>query len=139
MPAAPPETETIFYDGHCGLCHRTVQFVLKRDSRRTFRFAPLQGTTFEQRVPPALRSSLPDSVVVLTGDGRLLARSSAILHIFRRLGGGWRSLGAAMAIIPRPIRDAAYDFIARIRYSVFGRRSEICPVVPPDLRARFDP
>jgi predicted DCC family thiol-disulfide oxidoreductase YuxK len=139
MPAAPPETETIFYDGHCGLCHRTVQFVLKRDSRRIFRYAPLQGTTFEQRVSPALRSSLPDSVVVLTGDDRLLARSSAILHIFRRLGGGWKALAAAMAIIPHPIRDAAYDFIARIRYSVFGRRSETCPVAPAKLRERFDP
>jgi predicted DCC family thiol-disulfide oxidoreductase YuxK len=139
MPAAPPETETIFYDGHCGLCHRTVQFVLTRDSRRIFRYAPLQGTTFEQRVPPALHSGLPDSVAVLTGDGRLLSRSNAILHICRRLGGVWSALGAAMAIIPRPIRDAVYDFIARIRYSVFGRRSETCPVVPADLRARFDP
>jgi predicted DCC family thiol-disulfide oxidoreductase YuxK len=139
MPAAPPETETIFYDGHCGLCHRTVRFVLKRDSRGLFRYAPLQGTTFEQRVPPAQRPSLPDSVVVLTGDGRLLARSSAILYICRRLGGVWSALSAAVAIIPRPIRDAAYDFIARIRYSVFGRRSETCPVVPAELRARFDP
>jgi predicted DCC family thiol-disulfide oxidoreductase YuxK len=139
MPAAPPETETIFYDGHCGLCHRTVQFVLKRDSGRTFRFAPLQGTTFEQRVPPALRSSLPDSVVVLTSDGLLLTRSNAILHICGRLGGVWKALAAATAIIPGPIRDAAYDLIARIRYSVFGRRSETCPVVTPDLRARFDP
>jgi predicted DCC family thiol-disulfide oxidoreductase YuxK len=139
MPAAPPELETIFYDGHCGLCHRTVQFVLKRDSGRTFRFAPLQGTTFEQRVPPALRSGLPDSVVVLTGDGRLLTRSNAILHIWRRLGGGWKALGAAMTIVPRSVRDAAYDFIARIRYFVFGRRSEICPVVPAELRAHFDP
>jgi predicted DCC family thiol-disulfide oxidoreductase YuxK len=139
MPAAPPETETIFYDGHCGLCHRTVQFVLKRDSRRSFRYAPLQGTTFEQRVPPALRSSLPDSVAVLTGDGRLLTRSNAILHIYGRLGGFWSALAAAMAIIPRPIRDAVYDFIARIRYSVFGRRSETCPVVASDLRSRFDP
>jgi predicted DCC family thiol-disulfide oxidoreductase YuxK len=138
MPAAP-ETETIFYDGRCGLCHRTVQFVLKRDSRRIFRYAPLQGTTFEQRVSPALRSSLPDSVIVLTSDGRLLTRSDAILHIYGRLGGVWNALAAVMAIIPRPIRDAAYDFIARIRYSVFGRRSETCPVVPAELRARFDP
>jgi predicted DCC family thiol-disulfide oxidoreductase YuxK len=139
MPAPPPETETIFYDGHCGLCHRTVQFVLKRDSRRCFRFAPLQGATFEQRAPPAMRSGLPDSVIVLTSDGRLLTRSNAILHIYGRLGGLWNALAVAMAIVPRPIRDAAYDFIARIRYSVFGRRSETCPVVPANLRSRFDP
>jgi predicted DCC family thiol-disulfide oxidoreductase YuxK len=44
-----------------------------------------------------------------------------------------------MAVIPRPLRDVVYEFIARIRYRVFGRRDDLCPVVPPDLRARFDP
>ena len=140
VPTTAPETEYVFYDGHCGLCHRTVQFVLKRDSaRKFFRFAPLQGPTFEKRVPPSERSLLPDSVVVLASEGRLLARSNAILYIFRRLGGVWNMLAAVAAIIPRPIRDAAYDFIARIRYAVFGRRNDTCPILPPDLRARFDP
>jgi predicted DCC family thiol-disulfide oxidoreductase YuxK len=130
----------VFYDGHCGLCHRTVQFVLKHDrSGKSFRFAPLQGLTFEQRVPLSQRTQPPDSIIVLTSDGRLLVRSNAILYIFRSLGGVWKLLANATAIIPRPIRDAAYNFIARIRYFVFGRRDEICPLVPPDLRARFDP
>jgi predicted DCC family thiol-disulfide oxidoreductase YuxK len=75
----------------------------------------------------------------MTSDGRLLARSNAILHILLRLGGAWRTLAAGMAIVPRPIRDAAYDLIARTRYAIFGRRDETCPIVPPDLRARFDP
>jgi predicted DCC family thiol-disulfide oxidoreductase YuxK len=140
VPSAAPETEYVFYDGYCGLCHRTVQFVLKHDSaQKVFRFAPLQGPTFEQRVPLSQRSGLPDSIVVLTSDRRLLVRSNAILHILRRLGGSWKIFADAMRIFPLPIRDAAYDFIARIRYFVFGRRNEVCPIVPPDLQARFDP
>jgi predicted DCC family thiol-disulfide oxidoreductase YuxK len=136
----PPAAEYIFYDGHCGLCHRTVQFVLRRDpSGKPFRFAPLQGQTFAERVPPPQRLRLPDSIVVLTSDGRLLVRSNAILHIFRRLGGAWKLLASASAVIPRPIRDAVYNFIARIRYFVFGKRDETCPLVPPEWRARFDP
>lgn len=138
----PPLTypEFLFYDGHCGLCHRAVKFVLKHDrTGKAFRFAPLQGETLAGRVPAELRAGLPDSIVVETGQGALLVRSSAFLHILRRLGGGWRILAAILGVIPRPVRDAAYDLIARIRYSIFGRRDDLCPIVPAELRARFDP
>jgi predicted DCC family thiol-disulfide oxidoreductase YuxK len=140
VPPADSNAEFIFYDGHCALCHRSVKFVLKHDRLGSaFRFAPLQGTTFQSRVPPGQRAGLPDSVVVLTDDGTLLVRSNAFLHILRRLGGGWKSLGRVFQMIPRPIRDMVYDLVARIRYRVFGTREDLCPIVPPDLRARFDP
>lgn len=76
---------------------------------------------------------------MLTGDGALLVRSNAFLHILRRLGGGWKVLGSALSIIPRPVGDLVYDFIARVRYRVFGTRDELCPIVPQDLRSRFEP
>jgi predicted DCC family thiol-disulfide oxidoreductase YuxK len=137
---ASTNPELLFYDGHCGLCHRAVKFVLKHDrSGNAFRFAPLQGSTFQSRVFPEQRAALPDSIVVLTDAGSLLVRSDALVHILRRLGGGWRFLGGIVDVIPRPLRDLAYDFIARVRYRVFGKRNELCPIVPPDLRARFDP
>lgn len=140
MPPAASQPETLFYDGHCGLCHRTVKFVLHRDrSGNAFRFAPLQGPTFQARVPAERRAGLPDSIAVLTAEGALLARSDALLHILQRLGGGWRISAGLLAAIPRPVRDAFYDFIARIRYRIFGRRDDVCPVTPPELRARFDP
>jgi predicted DCC family thiol-disulfide oxidoreductase YuxK len=130
----------LFYDGHCALCHGAVKFVLRHDrSGNAFRFAPLGGETFQSRVPASERASLPDSVVVLTGDGRLLVRSDAFVHILRRLGGAQKVLGGALAVIPLSVRDLAYNFIARVRYRVFGRRDEVCPLVPPELRDRFDP
>jgi predicted DCC family thiol-disulfide oxidoreductase YuxK len=133
-------TEYLFYDGHCGLCHRAVQFVLRHDrSGRAFRFAPLQGETFAARVATERRAGLPDSAVVLTGDGALLVRSAAFLYILRRLGGGWAVLASVLGVIPRRLRDFVYDFVARIRYRVFGRQDDVCPIVPPQLRARFDP
>jgi len=137
---ASPSSELLFYDGHCGLCHRAVKFVLKHDrSGNAFRFAPLQGSTFQSRVFPEQRAALPDSIVVLTDTGSLLVRSDAFIHILRRLGGGWRFLAGIVDVIPRSLRDLAYDFIARVRYRVFGKRDDLCPIVPPDLRARFDP
>jgi len=134
------DAEIVFYDGHCGLCDRAVKFVLKHDqSGRPFRFASLQGTTYASRISAERRASLSDSIVVLTEDGATLTRSDAFVHIFRRLGGGWRTLAGAVAIVPRPVRDLIYNFIARIRYRIFGRRDEICPIMPPELSARFDP
>jgi len=140
MPEIGRKPEMLFYDGYCGLCDRAVQFVLKHDrDEGRFRFAPLQGPTLQSLVPAGQRAQLPDSVVVLTQEGSLLVRSDAFIHIFRRLGGGWRILANVLAIVPRPLRDLAYDFIARIRYRLFGRHDELCPIGPPELRARFDP
>jgi predicted DCC family thiol-disulfide oxidoreductase YuxK len=138
--ASPPSPELLFYDGHCALCHGAVRFVLQHDrSGNAFRFAPLQGSTFQSRIAPEQRASLPDSIVVITNAGSLLVRSDAFLHTLRRLGKGWRFCASFLAVIPRPLRDLGYDFIARIRYRVFGTRDDLCPVIPPKLRARFDP
>lgn len=132
--------ETIFYDGHCGLCHHAVRFLLKQDRSGTaFRFAPLQGPTFQSRVPAAQRAALPDSMVVQTIDGTLLMRSNAWIHVLRRLGGKWRLAAALMSVFPRPLRDVVYRFVARTRYRFFGRRDIVCPVLPAQLRMRFDP
>jgi predicted DCC family thiol-disulfide oxidoreductase YuxK len=135
----PDDRYTLFYDGHCALCHRAVQFVLAHDgSDGVACFAPLGGAGFRESIPEDRRGSLPDSLVVLTSDGRLLSRSDAVLHILTRLGGGWRALAHIVGLAPRALRDAAYDGIARVRYRVFGTRDEACPVIPSPLRAKFD-
>jgi predicted DCC family thiol-disulfide oxidoreductase YuxK len=135
-----PVYETIFYDGDCGLCDRAVRFVLKRDRDGTaFRFAPLKGQTFQLRVLDARDVEVPDSMLVLTVDGSLLMRSSAWIHILRRLGSGWKLIAAILKMIPTNIRDAAYDWVAAVRYGIFGRRNDACPIAPPKVASRFDP
>jgi predicted DCC family thiol-disulfide oxidoreductase YuxK len=140
VPLPAQDSEYVFYDGHCGLCHRTVRFILKHDrSGNAFRFAPLQGETIQARIPADRRTGLPDSFVVLARDGALLIRSNASLYILERLGGGWKILAKILSLIPRSLRDFVYDSVARVRYRLFGRRDDLCPIVPPNLRARFDP
>jgi predicted DCC family thiol-disulfide oxidoreductase YuxK len=131
--------DILFYDGYCGLCHRAVQFVLREDNQgRAFRFAPLQGETFKKSIGGAVRETLPDSLVVMAADGVLYIRSEAFLRILRRLGGGWKVLAGALSVVPGWLRDFVYDFVARVRLRIFGRREDLCPVMPPELRARFD-
>ena len=145
MPVSPTHlapvsaTEIIFYDGHCGFCHRAVRWVLKRDPAGTrFRFAPLQGPTFQKLVPAFYRATLPDTIVLRTREAELLVRSDAFIHILRRLGGPWMPLATVLNLVPRFIRDTVYDFIAHIRHRLFARPTDTCPVLPPDQRARFD-
>lgn len=134
--AAVPET--LFYDGHCGLCHGCVRFVLAEDrSAGAWRFAPLDSEAAARDISDQERRRLPDSLAVRTAGGRLLVRSRAVLHILASLGGYWRVLAAMGLALPRPFADAAYDAVAAVRHRLFGRPADACPMVPADLRSRF--
>jgi predicted DCC family thiol-disulfide oxidoreductase YuxK len=130
--------DILFYDGTCGLCHGATRFVLSEDRRGTaFTFAPLQGDTFAGMIATNERSALPDSVIVRTEAGELLTRSDAVIYVLQRLGGLWRVIGVALPVIPQGLRNRAYDFVASVRYRLFARARTVCPILPPDLRARF--
>lgn len=124
----------LLYDGVCGLCHGFVQFVLKRDRSGAMRFATLQGSFGEEarRVVPALARI--DSLVLLHREGAWI-RSTAALETARYVGGIW-SLALVFYLVPRPIRDWVYDWVARIRYKTFGKY-DACPIPSPDQRGRF--
>jgi predicted DCC family thiol-disulfide oxidoreductase YuxK len=127
-------TENIFYDGQCGLCHWAVRLAIAEDiTASRFRYAPLRGKAFERLVPEAVRSGLPDSVVLLTSDGRFLTRSTAVIRILERLGGVWRCLGVVLALVPSSVGDLAYDFIARNRLRLLRLQASSCPIVPSVL------
>lgn len=130
--------DMLFYDGTCGLCHGATRFVLSEDRRGTaFTFAPLQGDTFAAMIAATDRSTLPDSVIVRTEAGAWLTRSEAVIYTLQRLGGLWRVLGVALQVVPQSLGNRAYDFVAGVRYRLFGRAQSACPILPPDLRSRF--
>ena len=134
------QIEWVFFDGGCGFCHRWVQLVVKHDhDGRAFRFAPRKGETFRSLVAAERREALQPSILVLTTDGRILMRSSAGLHILERLGGVWRMMAIVGRMVPAGIRDVGYRFIARMRHGLLPAPDSTCPVVAPELRARFGP
>ena len=129
---------TVFYDGQCGLCHRAVQFLLRRDpAGEKFRYAALQGETAATLLVPL--HPVPDSMVVHTPDQTLLTQGDAALYLARALGGLWAVLGALGRIVPRSIRDLMYNGLAARRYRWFGKRDEACPLLTPDQRGLFLP
>lgn len=125
----------IFFDGVCGLCNRTVDFLIQRDKKRLFFFAPLQGKTASSKLPVS-KTEHPDTIVYK--DGNLLYyKSDAILHIMIKIGGVWK-LTVLLYLIPKFIRDFFYDIVANNRYKVFGKK-ESCRMPSPEERVIFLP
>ncbi len=134
----------VFYDGTCGLCHRTIRFLLAEDAAGLrFRYATLDSDAFRS----ALREpesgfrpgdALPDSVVVHRPGTAMLTRASGALEIGHQLGGLWRLLAIVAGWIPISVLNHGYDFIARVRHRLFRRPDESCPLVPAELRDRFE-
>jgi predicted DCC family thiol-disulfide oxidoreductase YuxK len=129
--------DTVFYDGHCGLCHHFVRFLIARDKAGVlFQFSPLGSEAFHRQISEEIRAKLPDSIVIVA-DGDILVRSRAAIRALGRLGGLWRCFAIACRVVPRPLADVVYDFIASIRRRIFGMPEDVCPVIPPELRKRF--
>jgi predicted DCC family thiol-disulfide oxidoreductase YuxK len=125
----------LLFDGVCNLCHGAVRFVLDHDREARFRFAPLQSDVARALLARfELDPNALDSMVLIDAAGAH-ARSDAALRTARWLGAPWSWL-RVLAVIPRPLRDAVYDFIARHRYRWFGRK-DACPLPRPEWRERF--
>lgn len=137
MSSAAANTDVsaiVFFDGVCGLCNHTVNFLMDRDTRAVLKFAPLQGTTAENIVPEETRKNL--NTFVFARDGRLFYRSGAMARILMHIGGRWRILGGLMWLIPWPVRDIGYRIVAALRYRMFGK-TEACRMPSPEERSRF--
>jgi predicted DCC family thiol-disulfide oxidoreductase YuxK len=129
------EDPIIFFDGVCNLCNTSVQFVIKHDAGKVFRFAPLQGETAKRMLATQrVQGLIPDSIILLE-EGKIYARSDAALQIASRLKMPWRWL-VVLKWVPRPLRDWIYNQIAQHRYRWFGQK-ETCWLPTPQLKALF--
>jgi predicted DCC family thiol-disulfide oxidoreductase YuxK len=129
----PTDDQIIFFDGICGLCNKAVDFIIRHDHRRKFRYAPLQGKTALCFLPADIITGV--NTLVYCRKGRLFTRSSAVIRISQDLGGLWR-LMMVFLVVPPFLRDGLYDFVAGRRYKWFGKR-ESCRLPAQEERLLF--
>lgn len=130
-----PGDRIVLFDGVCNLCSRSVRFIARRDPERRLRFAALQSAA--GRALCRRRGIDPDdlnTMVYLEGDATF-TRSDAVLRIARQLRGPIRLAGGFL-VLPRPLRDALYNRVARSRYRLFGKK-EACELPAPEIADRF--
>lgn len=131
----PLNQPVILFDGVCNLCNSSVLFIIKRDPKSQFYFAPLQSDFGNAQVKIF---GLPDTElesVLLIKQGKLYQKSSAALEIVRHLNGLWPAL-YIFKIIPSFLRDRLYTWVANNRYHWFGKK-DACMIPTAELKSRF--
>jgi predicted DCC family thiol-disulfide oxidoreductase YuxK len=126
---------TIVFDGLCKFCNGWVDFVLRRDKAKRFRFATAESQAGAGLMAAHGLSASDLSTVLFVQHGKGYVKSTAGIRILMALGGAWR-LATALLIVPRFIRDGIYTVVARNRFRIAGRY-ETCPLPPPDRRDQF--
>jgi predicted DCC family thiol-disulfide oxidoreductase YuxK len=128
-----PDDNVILFDGVCVFCSRWVRFVADRDTQRRFRFTTIQSA-YGARLAKAvgIDPSDPDTNAVIHG-GVAYKKSDGALTVLSLLPG--YCFARALLVVPRPLRDAVYNLIARNRYRIFGKL-DACIAPDADLQAR---
>lgn len=128
----------ILFDGVCNLCNSIVNFIIDRDPNIYFQFVALQSDLGQQIQNQFLKPIDPSSTfatLLLYEQGQLYERSTAVLRIARKLRGGWKLIYVCI-LIPKPIRDFLYQWIAQHRYRWFGK-SDTCRMRSIEDNHRF--
>lgn len=123
----------VLFDGECNFCHGSVQFIIRRDHRKLFKFASLQSETGRMLTEKYHIPENTDSIVYIENN-HVYLKSSAVLHIGGRLDGFWK-LARIFLVIPAPIRNAVYDLVARNRHKL-SKKSE-CSIPKKEDLERF--
>lgn len=129
------EPVVVLFDGYCVLCNRFADFILRHDARKSFVLGALQSQSGQEWLKRAgMPSDFAESVVVIDGE-RAYTGATAALRIVRGLGFPWR-LATVLSLVPPPLREAMYAWIARNRYSWFGKRAS-CRLPSESEQDRF--
>ncbi len=129
------QQSVIFFDGVCNLCNSTVQFIIKKDTKNVFYFASLQSDAAKNILLQYSEKKIELNSIIFISNDKIYIKSSAVLRIFWSLGRGYRLL-YIFWIVPKPIRNLVYDYIATNRYKWFGKRDQ-CMLPSPEIKKRF--
>ena len=135
MNQAEQKQSIVLFDGVCNFCNGSVNFIIKHDSQKRFKFAALQSEIGQKLLRQYGLSENDLDSVVLVEDGQAFTRTTAALKTARHLDGLW-SWAVIFLAVPLPVRDMFYRLFAKNRYQLFGR-TEACMMPTPELRHRF--
>ena len=125
----------ILFDGVCNFCNRTINIILKYDKQAYFQFAASQSIAAMGIMQAFKIEQIAIASVILIDQEKVYTKTDAVIQIANRLS-GWPKLFRVLKFIPKPMRDFAYDLIAKNRYALFGKK-DICMIPEPSMRHRF--
>jgi len=127
------EDNIVFFDGVCGLCNQTVDWLIRKDKKNKLIFSPLQGNLAKKYIGNSQLNEL--NTIIYFHKGKKYTKSTAVLKIMSTLGGVW-SIVSILFVFPLFIRDCVYELVSKNRYVWFGKK-ETCRIPSPEERAKF--
>lgn len=125
----------IIFDGVCNFCNGAVNFIIKRDSKRIFKFAPMQSEIAQTFMSKHQIHDIGYDTFILIKNDKCYLRTNAALEITKDLDGYW-FMFRVFKIVPSKIRDYIYNLLARNRYRLFGKRA-VCMMPSKEISDRF--
>ena len=125
----------IIFDGVCNFCHGAVNFIIKRDQKNVFKFAPMQSRVAKKLIEKHDVKDVGFDTFLLIKNDVCYFRTNAAIEITKDLSGFW-FLFRAFGLLPRCIRDYFYRLFARNRYRIFGR-TDSCMVPTQEAKSKF--
>lgn len=124
----------VLFDGVCNFCNGAVNFIIRHDRDKKFKFAALQS---EKGMDMCSKHGIGDDVdsIILIENGAAFLHSTAALKIARTLG-GLGKLFYVFIVLPESIRDWFYKLFAKYRYRLFGKK-DVCMVPTAEIKERF--
>ena len=133
----PKDKQLILFDGVCNLCNSSVLYVIKRDKKNKFLFAPLQSKIGEDLINLFnIDTNKTDSILLYNPESNSLKhKSSAALHIAKYLGIPTNFM-IVFFLVPSFIRNWVYNYVAKNRYKWYGKKAA-CMIPTPELKSKF--
>ena len=125
----------VVFDGVCNFCNWAVNFIINRDKKNVFKFAPSQSNRGKLILEKYQLQDIGKETIIVIKNDEILARSEAVFEIFRGIGGGWKYL-RIFKIFPRVIMNWGYSIFSRYRYNIFGKR-DVCMIPSENLKEKF--
>ena len=129
------EHPLILFDGVCNFCNASVNFIIRQDKKNVFQFAALQSNAGQQVAEKYHLPKKDFDSFVLIDNGKIYTKSTAGGRVYGKLPWMWKWT-QIFWIVPKFVRNAVYDYVARNRYKWFGKKDQ-CMIPTPDVRSRF--
>jgi predicted DCC family thiol-disulfide oxidoreductase YuxK len=131
----PASRSIVLFDGVCNFCNSTINFLIRQDQKKVFQFATLQSEAGQQFLKKYNLPTKDFDSFVLIDDGKAYKSSTAGLRLYNKLPWYWKWT-QLFWVVPKPARDAVYDFVAKNRYKWFGKK-DACMIPKPEVKERF--
>ena len=121
-----PGRDVLLLDGDCGLCHQLARSMdPKLAPGVDIAYRPIESEDAQNLITTFPKWKQQSDTVYLFRDGRSYVRSAAVIRCLLYMIWCWRMWFLILWIIPLPIRDMVYRFVAEYRHRIF-KKPEVC-------------